>query len=173
LRFFPEEARYAAYVVDLWQDVARGQASRSLLPKEAQDGGGRIDDRLQDAFQFSAENPAWYLIRSLDERFEHLHPVHVSRAIVGPFVHNFTQRAKSGDEVLPAVQRILATSPETGVLHLTRQYSYAPRHELDNGRARQIVYRQNWHEQLIACPAQHAAQLARSVLGTEVRVVKV
>jgi hypothetical protein len=165
LRFMPDRAQFAAYVVDLWQD-----AREQLLSRGA--SGPVIADALQGAFCFSAENPAWYIIASLDERFPSVHPVHVSRGIIGPLFHNLGG-GHAGADVLPATRRILAADPGAGVLHFTRQYSFAPLHELRDGEPRQIIYRQNWHDEVIVCPARHAARLARSMLGTQVRVVQV
>jgi hypothetical protein len=165
LRYLPDRAMFVAYVVDLWQD-----AREQLLA--AGDNGPIVSAALQEAFSFSAENPAWFVIASLDERFPSIHPVHVTRGIVGPCYHNFTD-GPAGREMLPATRRILAADADVGMLHFTRQYSFAPLHEIRGGEARQVIYRQNWHEEVIACPARHAARLARSVLGTEVRVVQI
>lgn len=152
---------YEIYVADLWQD--------NLEPQITEKNGEVIVSRdLEESLKFGVTSSAWFVLKELDETFKSIHPVHISRGIVGPFESRYSERIENP---LPVTQEILKEDSNFGLLRFKRQYSYAPNQTTEKGEVRQIVYHQNWDDEVLVCPAKYQARVAKSVLGTNVRVV--
>lgn len=162
LRYRMDTGLFEAYVVDLWQDVR----DRVLAPRS-------VSPALKEALNFAPDNAAWYMLHTLDERFESLHPVQVSRLLIGPCENRY--RTKPDDiPHLPLTDTLLAEDPDCNILRLSRQYTYAPNHyETGEGKLRQELHHDNWSDEFIVCPAKFSARVAQSVEGTHVKVLEV
>lgn len=155
---------FEIYVVDVWQDLNEPQ----IIEK---DGVVEVSPALEQALKFGANNTAWFVLKELDESFRSIHPVHISRGIVGPFENRYAEQLENG---LPISAEILKENPEFGILRFKRQYSYAPNHIVEKGgEKRQVIYHQDWNDEILVCPGGYSARVANSVLGTNVRVVGV
>jgi hypothetical protein len=153
---------YEVYVIDVWQDNAEPQ----ILEK---DGKAEVSQQLESSLKFGMSNQAWFVLKELDETFKSLHPVHISRGLVGPFENKYATQL----DTLPITQEILGENPDFGILRFRRQYSYAPNQTTTkNKETRQVVYHQDWSDEVLVCPAQYATRVTDSVLGTNVRVVR-
>ncbi len=200
---------FQLYSIDLWQDIrepqitiwhgplSTGSISASSKPAglaatSAASAGPRpgkavyaISPPLQSALRgFASGNAAWFIIKELDERFRSLHPVHVSRFLVGPFENRYlTKRngnAGPGENagpgnipLLPITPQLLAGDANAGLLRCSLQYSYAPNHEVEGKELRQVLYQQDWRQEYIISPAKYSSRVAQSVLGTDVKVLDV
>ncbi len=163
IQYSPGSSMFEMYMIDTWQDVREPQI------QEGDYGKGMVSAELQSALKFSPNNAAWFILRSIDEKFPGLHPVHVSRALVGPFENRYLTRP---DEIptLPVTRELLKENPDAGLLRFSRQYSYAPNHVEENEELRQVIHRENWSDEIIVCPGRYSSTVAKSVLGTQVRV---
>lgn len=157
---------FEAYSVDLWQDWS----DRNEI---IEDGDNIIiSDKLKrEITDFSIENPAWFVIRTIDDKFESLHPVHVSKCLVGPFENKYLTNPKY--KKLEGTNELLTMNPDEGLFRFSRSYSYAPNQMELGVNPRQKIYRENWTDEIIACPAHYSSRLSESVLGTNVRIVEV
>ena len=75
-----------------------------------------------------------------------------------------------GDMAYLEQHLILKEDPNFGLLHFKRQYSYAPNQTSQKGETRQVIYHQDWNDEIIVCPSQHSSAVAKSLLGTNIRV---
>ncbi len=158
MRYSPSSSQFQIYVVDVWQDIREPQITENH-------GVVSVSPALANSFRFAEDNAAWYIMRCIDENFRSLHPVHVSRGLVGPFENKYCN-----GKVLPITKELLADDSNAGLLRFSRQFSYAPNHESVGGENRQIIYRDDWRDEAIVCSAGSASRVSKSVLGTNVRV---
>src|SRR3989338_9217813 len=158
---------FEAYVVDLWQDTQGKEITES-----SQKGEGVLSIEFRKTLDFSITNAPWYVLHSLDERVAAIHPVHMSRCLIGPFESKYrTQLGKI--QQLPIIQELLRSDTNAGFLRASIQYSYAPNHELKNGVRRQVVYRQAWSDEFIVVPSHNAARVNESMKGTNIRICEI
>jgi hypothetical protein len=165
VRYMPDSSMFELGMIDLWQDNLKPEI------KLKKDGKGELSGQFAYKLNnFSKENPAWYILYSIDDLFEGLHPVHVSRAIVGPFENRYLTKA-GPDNALQVAKEILDADRDFSLLRFSRQYSFAPNHIEQDGRINQLIYRENWSEEIIACPSAYASRVASSVLGEDVKIL--
>ena len=162
VKYLKTSSMFEIYIVDMWQDI---MDSNPHIKEVTNTGEVSISPQLEKSFLFGKDNAPWYVLRSIDERFESLHPVHVSRALIGPFEHK-----NKSDKTLPIMNEILAEDENAATLRFSRQYSYAPNHKIVKGKIRQVVHQENWADEIIVSPSKFAGRIAKSVLGTNVRV---
>lgn len=166
LRYMLDAAMFEAYTIDLWQD--------NRTDPEIRIEGHRavVSDALAGAMKFSHRNDAWYILRTLDDKFESLHPVHASRLLIGPMENRY--RTDTRDiPALAVMPELLKEDPNAYVFRCTRQYAYAPKHfETGKGKIRQVVYQEPWADAFLVCQAKHAARIGQGMLG-DVRVIEV
>lgn len=162
IRFSLASSQFQLYVLDVWQDIRAPQMSGTVVSPE-----------LSSLLKFGDENTAWYVLQTIDERFKSLHPVHVTKTNVGPFENKCAQEDPERQTTTPIIKDLLAEDVSAGLLRVSRQYTYAPNHKIIEGELRQVVYRDDWRDEIIVCPAKYASRVAKSVLGTKVRVVEV
>ncbi len=154
---------FHSYIMDLWQDNIEE-------PKIMEDGPNvLLSADLLKGLHFHENNAAWYILKTIDDKFKGLHPVHVSRAIIGPFENRYRTNF-SEINPLDITPSLLRENENAGLLRFNRQYSYAPNDEEKNGEIRQILYTDNWHDEIIVCPARYSSKVAKSVLGTNVKI---
>ncbi len=159
-RFSPATAAFHFYVIDMWQDILEPQIVNGVL-----------SSRLESSLQFGEGTSAYYMLGELDRQFRSIHPVHVSRGILGPYESKYT--TKQGEiKFLPVTRELLAENPEAMILRFRRQYALAPNHEETKEGLRQILHRQEWSDEFIVCPAQYSKTVADSLLGTSVRILE-
>ena len=72
--------------------------------------------------------------------------------------------------MLQATKEIVAENSNAGLLRFSRQYSYAPNHEPFGEDLKQIIYKEDWRDEIIVCPARYLSKVSHSVLGTNVRI---
>ena len=154
---------FEIYSIDLWQDNREQH-----ITEDAE--GTKVSERFRTSLSFSQKNHAWYILRRIDQNFKSLHPVHVTRATVGPFENKYLTATTRDTKLLSPVQRILETDAEAGVLRFTRQYSLAPNHNEIHGKLRQEVYQKNWSDEIIVCPGKYSSTLGHMILGTDVKI---
>ena len=152
-------------MIDAWQDIRDPQIT------ETEPGRGKISRELERSFTFGRDNVAWYILKTLDERFQGLHPVHVTRALIGPFETRYLTKPGSIKR-LPVTDDILAHDPHAGLLRFSRQYAYAPNHEEHKETVRQVIHREPWADEFIVSPTRYAPKVSASVLGTNVRIIE-
>lgn len=150
---------------DAWQD----DQDQQITPDEA--GNIVISDRLKGALQFAEENKAWYIIQQIDANFTGLHPVNLTRGLIGPFENKYMTAPRRERQMLPSSAKILAKDPQAAFLRFKRQYSYAPNHREVGGRILQIIHQEDWCDEYIMTPAEYAKEVSQSVLGTNVKVI--
>ncbi len=163
--YFASSSLFHVYAVDIWQDIT-GEPHMTQ-----QNGTGAVSDELTAKLHFGEDTPAWYVLRVIDNNFSNLHPVHVSRGIVGPFENKYITN-KTENSPLPVTSSLLMNDGNAMLLRFSRQYSLAPNHEEVRGVLTQIVHQQDWRDEFIVCPAQYSKTVADSVLGTSVRVLE-
>ncbi len=156
IRFSPATGTFHCYIIDAWQDI--------LNPLIFED---EISPRLDASLQFGEGVPAFYMLASLDHQFSSLHPVHVSRGIIGPFESKYI--GEQG-RLLGITAELLEQDPNAMLLRFKRQYALAPNHQETSDGLRQIIYRQDWNDEVIVAPAQYASRVAHSLEGTSVRI---
>lgn len=162
INYSKASSMFQVYVIDLWQDMIQPQ----IIEK---DGRTVVSDRLAAVLNFSPANAAWYILKTVDDKFPSLHPVHVSRGLIGPFENRYC--TKRGDiEPLQVTGELLKEDPSAGLLRFSRQYSYAPSHIAKGVDIKQRIHTENWSDEMIVVPSRHASRVAKSVLGTNVRV---
>ncbi len=161
-RYSPATGMFQAYAIDLWQDMRDKQIKET-------ENGTVISPLLDRALDFSKDNAAWYVIQEIDDRFDSLHPVHVSKCLIGPFENRYLTYPQD-IEPLPITTELLKEDSDAALLRFSRQYSYAPNSQETDGKVRQIIYREDWRDEVIVCPAAYAPRVASSVLGTNVRI---
>jgi hypothetical protein len=150
---------FQAYVLELWQDILKPHIIET--PE-----GFQLSSAFKDALWFAEQNAPWFILSSIDKRFESLHPVHVSRAIIGPYENRYMAAPE-------LAKQLLIKAPDTALLRARMEYSYSPNHtENSECQLQQVLYRESWYDEIIVAPAGHAASIASSVLGDRVRVVK-
>ena len=158
---------FETYLIDLWQDIRDPQIVATPS------GVGALSPALANTFRFSSDNAAWFILQTIDVRFESLHPVHASHALIGPYENRY----RTKPEPLPPlaiVPELLGEDPEATVLRFNRQYSYAPNHrETPEGKLRQILHRENWSDEFIICPSKFASRVSKSVEGSQTRVLEI
>lgn len=151
------------YVIDAWQDVLKPEIT------EDEEGNIELSEQLKRALKFGEKNTAWYILSSIDNKFESLHPVHVSRVLIGPFENKYLT-SPDDIEVLPVTGELLKENQDIGLLRASIQYTYAPNHTSVEGKTRQEYYREDWRDEIIVCPGEYSAKVSESVLGTQVRI---
>lgn len=171
IKFRPEASLFEAYIIDLWQD-ARDLQITEKNGKNSGNGDGIVSDAFRKALDFGVSNAPWYVLRSLDETFESLHPVHVTRALLGPSENQYRTQPKE-IPALPVTEELLKENNTASLLRMSRQYAYAPNHEIVKGNVRQIITREVWSDEFIVTPAEYAPKVSASVAGTNVRVYEI
>ncbi len=165
LRYSMATGMYQAYLVDLWQDIREPQII------EQANHSGTLTPAFADTLKsFGEDNASWYVIENIDRRFRSLHPIHVSRALIGPFENKYLTKPGS-IEPLSVTHELLAQDPHTGLLRFSRQYAYAPNHRVVGDEVEQVLYREDWSDEIIVAPTSIAAHVSQSILGTNVRVL--
>lgn len=157
--------QFQLYVIDVWQD--------NREPQIVDNGSGefKVSPQLTAALRFGEDNAAWYILRTIDEQFKSIHPVHVTRALLGPFENRYKTKADSIDP-LPITAVLLAADLTVGLFRCSRQYTYAPNHEPYGEELRQVISKEDWRDEIIVCPAAHSSEVSRSVLGTNIRIIE-
>jgi len=155
---------FQAYVIDLWQD-------NLAEPQIVQDAKGNttVSAAFSSILHFSEEIEAWYILKAIDDSFENIHPVHVSRAIIGPYENKFMTIPKL-TKPLAATLQVVKDNVDAGIFRFIRQYSYAPTSVANGETVRQEIYQQNWSDEVVVCPASYASLISKSVKGTDLRI---
>ena len=164
VKYLPNNSMFEIYVLDIWQDVREPNPHIVEVEKS---GKASISKELEKSFIFGIDNTPWYVLRNIDDKFESLHPVHVSRALIGPFEHKYIKK-----RTLPVMKDILAEDAEACALRFSRQYSYAPNHTATKGKIRQTIYRENCADEIITIPGKFAGKMAQSIQGTNLRILE-
>ncbi len=165
MRYSPATSMFHAYIIDAWQDIREPQITPDA------EGNGILSQKLLSQLHFSEDNAAWYILKTIDESFRSLHPVHVTRALIGPFECRHV--TKPGDiPLLQITPQLLAENHGVCLLRGSRQYAYAPNHDVHGQELRQVVHREDWRDEYIVAPAAYASRVASSVLGERVKVVE-
>ncbi len=158
---------FEVYVINAWQDVREPQI------KALESGQGELSPALLRTLKNAGHNAKIrFMLSDLDERFKSLHPVHVSRGLVGPFECKYMTKPEDLG-MLPITQDILSEDPNAAVLRFTRQYTFAPNHEVVDGEQVQVIPKEDWSDEIIVCPRQYSSRVSKSVLGTNVRIFEV
>lgn len=165
IKFLPSYGMFELYIIDIWQDKIGDPHFRE---KDKEDEK-TVSDKFVNSLQFGINNAPWFILRDIDERFPNLHPVHVSRALIGPFENKYRTNSKEISP-LPITNELIDKDPNVSLLRFSRQYSYVPNHEEKDGVLRQIIHRETWSDEIIIAPAQYADKVNKTVLGTTVRV---
>ncbi len=164
LKYSLADGVFHAYVADMWQDIREPQITKN-------DANSPIvisESLLGILASFMENNSAEYLLGKIDESFESLHPVHLSKALIGPFENKYTTRPNY--PLLPLTPKLISDNPETAILRFSRQYTFAPNHfETGNG-LRQRRHTERWSDEIIVCPSGLSSAIANSILGTDVRI---
>jgi hypothetical protein len=163
LSFIPGNNVFEAYVMDFWQDK-KDEPQFTINGGEAQ-----VSASLLGTLKYGAKNAAWFMLKQIDDSFPSLHPVHISRGIIGPFEGIYSPR---NEEVLGVCREILAKDPDFKLLRFKRQYSLAPNDREEGKEMRQVIHMQDWNDEILVCPGQYRQRVADSVLGTSVKVVE-
>ncbi len=161
IRYMPNSGMFELYIVDLWQDIREPQIVEGKTIE--------ISQNLKSVFNFGIDNEAWYIIKSIDDSFISLHPVHVSRCIVGPFETNYLTSPGS-IKPLDITKELLKEDKNNGIFRFSRQYSYAPNHKEVDGELKQIFYPEDWRDEILICKTGHASRVSKSILGTNLMV---
>lgn len=159
IQYEASSGMFHLYIIDAWQDI-----SEHVFQQSGE--GVEISPLFAPKLNFGGLNEAWYILKAIDRAFPSLHPVHVSRGILGPWESRYTTQR------LPILQALLKENPNSHVLRFTRQYSFAPNHEEISGELRQIVSIEDWRDEILVCPSMYAADVSRSVQGTDIKVLK-
>jgi hypothetical protein len=158
---------FQIYILDVWQDNLH---TPDIIPDTKRDlNRGIISPAFGSALKFGDQNAAWYVLRNIDEKFEGIHPVHVSKVLIGPFENKY-MTMPLGINPLDVTKKILAEDQDAWILRASRQYSYAPNHRETPTGLRQIIHRENWSDEFIVTPGKFASEVSSSVLGTSVHV---
>lgn len=163
MRYSLASSQFHIYDIEVWQDIREKHITE-------EEDGVHISDELLNGFKFSEENTAWFILKDFDERFKSLHPVQVSRALVGPFECKYLTQP---DEItrLEITDKLLAENSDATLLRFSRQFALAPNHVVNKeGELRQVTYREDWRDEIIVCSSKHSSQVANSVLGTNIRI---
>lgn len=161
IRYSMSSSLFQAYVLDVWQDIREPQIS--------EDGETAVvSPALASTLRFGDENAAWFMLKTIDDRFKSLHPVHVSRALIGPFENKYRNHPLA--KRLDVATKLLAEDENFCLLRFSRQYSYAPNHIGDGDRCRQVIHQDDWRDEMLVCPAKYSSRVSKSVLGTNVRI---
>ncbi|MBI3334755.1 hypothetical protein HYZ97_04685 [Candidatus Pacearchaeota archaeon] len=163
VRYIPSAQIFEACSIDVWQDI-RG----TVIQESGTQGEGSVKPEFINSLKFGVDNAPWFILRDIDERFDALHPVHVSRALIGPF-----EQRHQNKHTLPIMRHLLAHDLNAHALRFSRQYSYAPNHEVKERVLRQIVHRETWTDEIIVAPGRYASQIAKSIEGTNVRIFEI
>jgi len=166
INYSPASSHFHLYVIDVWQDIREPQITLHEDNKT-----GIVSLPLSETLHFADENAAWYILETIDTRFRSLHPVHVSRAIIGPYENKY--RVKP--ETVPALdiaRTLIAEDPTTNILRFARQYAYAPNHRTVDEELRQIVAKENWRDEMIVCKGAYAPRVSQALLGRNVRIIE-
>lgn len=164
VRYLPNAHMFEAYVVDAWQD----SSAPAVIKENGANTSGIVAPELIKEFNFSIDNAPWFVLRNIDEKFRNLHPVHVSRALIGPF-----ENKHMTNHLIPVVADVIKEEPDCSVLRFSRQYSYAPNHKVEGSVLRQEIYRETWADEIIVAPSKHSSRIAKGVEGTNVRVIEI
>ncbi|MBI2580852.1 hypothetical protein HYV85_03510 [Candidatus Woesearchaeota archaeon] len=165
IKYSAASSLFHLYAIDAWQDV------REPVFNEVAAGNVSISPSFEAQFEFGTQNEAWYMLRQIDQAFRSLHPVHVSRAIVGPFEGRYSTSPRE-IPMLPVTKQLLAEDFGVKLFRFSRQYAFAPNHVEVLGEPQQVVHREDWRDEVIVCPAKYASQVASSVAGTNIKIFK-
>jgi hypothetical protein len=161
IRYAMESGMYHLYTIDTWQDT---QGEQHITQKG-------ISKELHTNLQYGQNVSAWYILKEIDDSFSALHPVHVSRGLMGPFENKY--RTLPGDiSPLPITQSLLQADSNASLLRFSRQYSYAPSHKEEGEQLRQVLYREDWRDELIVCNPSHSARVSESLEGADIRIIE-
>ncbi|MBU0666201.1 MAG: hypothetical protein KKC26_02450 [Nanoarchaeota archaeon] len=165
-RYSMSRGLFQTTILDVWQDIVNPQITKVSKKK------GEVSDLLKQELDFGEENTAWYMLKTIDDNFLNLHPVHLSKAIVGPFENKYLLKDKPY-KPLSITNELLQKDVNTGILRFKRQYIYAPNHQEENGVIKQIIPRKDWSDEIIVCPGKYSPKVSKSVLGTNIRIFEV
>lgn len=169
IRYSPGSGLFHAYVIDTWQDLVEPQITEVPGTEPGLVSAGLVSADLQKTLKFHEDNAAWYILKTIDQKFNSLHPVHVSRAVIGPFENKYlTEKGKT----LPITSEMIRQDSTAGLLRFNRQYAYAPNNLVVDDIPRQIIHQENWNDEIIVCPGAYSSLVSQSVLGTDVRIFK-
>src|SRR3989338_1757821 len=157
---------FEGIVADAWQDSEGTDIKRN-------DSSSTVSDRLQQALMFAEQNPAWYVLQQIDLLFPKIHPVHISRGILGPCESKYLTNPTKERGLLPTTPEIISCDSDALFLRFKRQYSYAPNRLDEAGKMPvQIVHQQDWHDEYIMSPAAYVSSVAQRILGAKVHVIE-
>ena len=162
MRYDRGASEHHLYSIDLWQDTREPQI------EERVDNSGIVSKELAEMLKFARGNTAHYMIGRIDDAFKSLHPVHVTRALIGPFENRYMTTPVN--PTLPITPELLALDHNIGLMRFSRQYSYAPNHEIVNDEYKQVLHRQEWCDEVIVAPAAYSSRIADSIKGTKIRI---
>ena len=160
--YSPETGTYLLYIIDLWQDI-----SENPHIMQSDDGTVQISQGLK-YFALSKRGPAYHVLRSLDESFENIHPVHAVKATIGPFDSKY-QHKKANQ--LKISKKLLKEDPNFNLLRSTLQYAYSPNHEQKDDVTRQVIHLDDWKDEFIVCPSNYSAEVSTSLLGSGIHII--
>ena len=161
IRYSPVTSQFHMYVLHTWQDGR----DKQLVQKN---GSAELSAKLLDTIKFGEQNTAWYMLTAIDKKFKSMHPVHLARGVLGPFENRYLTEG----EVLPVTKELLTTDPGFNLLRLSMQYTFAPNSEVVEKESRQVVYTEDWRDEVLLVPARYSAKVNSSVEGTRVRVLE-
>jgi len=172
IRYSLASGMFQIYDLDLWQDIREApQITQTNELNTSKKNHGRISQELERTLKFGEDNPAWYILQTIDKNFKSLHPVHVSRLLIGPFETKY--RTNTNDiEHLAVAKDILHQDPQSGILRASWQYAYAPNHRIDpeTQEIQQIIYREDWRQELLVSPSHYAGKVSNAIAGTDVHI---
>lgn len=158
---------FELYVLDLWQDNL-GEAHLF----ETSEGASMSPELKSHLGGFGVENPAYFVLEDTDEKFETLHPVHVSKSLVGPYENKYLTAPRFN--ILPGIREHVTANPNDGAFRFCKSYFYAPNHRDIDGRSRQILgKRENWNEQVVVSPTGYSSGLSKEILGTDLKIITI
>ena len=154
---------FETYLVDIWQN---NLADPQLVLKD--NGTVEIGDAIKSTMLAATVNSVWYILQSIDDKFKNLRPVHVSRAVLGPYENQYMTSSSALAHLL-IMPELLNKDPDINIMHFSRQYSYAPNTN-PKRKNKQLIYRDNWSDEILIVPSKVAERVSDSVLGSNVRI---
>ncbi len=152
------------YDIDLWQDIS------DPVIKEMHEGI-YIAPTFKNMLSFSDSNSAWYILSDIDQSFESLHPVHASRAVIGPMVHSHAP-IREHDRRIAILDQLAKADPQASFLRATVQYSFAPNQTIEEETVRQVIHQRDWEDEILVVPPRHAQKVSSSLLGERIRILE-
>ncbi|HLP79597.1 MAG TPA: hypothetical protein VK158_03110 [Acidobacteriota bacterium] len=155
---------FQIYVMDLWEDVP-AEGDEPFVKKEGE-GVDTLSDKFAREFDFSENNDAWYMLQKIDEEYPTIHPVHMTRLLVGPFDNQYFT-SPQGFKPFPVSLALIDKDKEFDLLRCSRDYAYAPNAEVRQGRTFQKIHRMKWNDLFSVTKAKYAGTVAEHLLGAQ------